>query len=247
VRRHTPNCAFVAEEQKRLLGLLGHLDARVISAALEPFATEERRERFRTVFAKRVGSVAVLMDAPHDPHNGAAVLRSCDAFGVQHLHVIERSEGFLAARTVARGSEQWVDAHTYKTTAEAVAALERSGHELIATHPNGELTPSDLRGIPRLALVLGNERDGIHAELYAACRRSVRIDMRGFAESLNVSVTAAILLLHAVEGRPGDLSDDERAYLYARSLVLSVPHAAEILAQKIGLSLDGVAATSGEP
>ena len=237
MRRHTPNCAFVAEEQRKLLAALRGLDTDAVAATLEPFATPERRARFRTVFDARLDSITVLMDAPHDPHNGAAVLRSCDAFGIQRLHVVERFEGFLASRTVARGSEQWVDARTYKTTAEAVAELERSGHELIATHTDGDIEPADLSAMPRFALVLGNERDGIQAELFAACRRAVRIPMRGFAESLNVSVTAAILLHHAVRGRPGDLPPAERSYQYARALIMSVPHAAEILNAKMGLSL----------
>jgi tRNA (guanosine-2'-O-)-methyltransferase len=78
--------------------------------------------------------------------------------------------------------------------------------------------------------VSSHERTGIARELRAACQHSVRIPMRGFAESLNVSVTAAILLPHATWGRPGDLSPDERALLYARALVLTVTHAPEILA-----------------
>jgi tRNA (guanosine-2'-O-)-methyltransferase len=77
--------------------------------------------------------------------------------------------------------------------------------------------------------VLGNEREGIHDELRAACELSVRVPMRGFAESLNVSATAAILLEHATLGRPGDLADEERCLLYARALVSSIPHALDIL------------------
>ena len=194
--------------------------------------TSERRERLRAVFAARLDALTVVMDAPHDPHNGAAVLRSCDAFGVQRLHVVERLETFLAARTVARGSERWVDVCTHRTAANAITALRASGHELVATHPAGELSPNDLASIPRLALVLGNERDGIEAELTAACARTVRIPMRGFVESLNVSVTAAILLEHASAGREGDLAEEERDRLYARALVVTIPHAPEILAAR---------------
>src|SRR5262249_61327237 len=110
--------------------------------------------------------------------------------------------------------------------------LARSGHELVATHPDGELSPTDLASIPRLCLVLGNERDGIHEELRGACKKSVRIPMRGFAESLNVSVTAAILLQHATAGRPADLGEEEQQLLYARALILTIPHAPEILLAK---------------
>jgi tRNA (guanosine-2'-O-)-methyltransferase len=232
MRRSTQNCSPVAVEQRRLLAQLADHDHVQLARELEPFITDARRERLKGVFSRRVDSVAVLMDAPYDPHNGAAVIRSCDAFGVQRLHVIERYETFLASSTVSRGSERWVDVRTYKATDDALRVLEASGHELIGTHPDGELEPDDLASIPRVAVVLGNERDGIHAELTAACKRTVRIPMRGFAESLNVSVTAAILLERATRGRPGDLSEEERAMLYARALVLTIPHAPEILAAR---------------
>jgi tRNA (guanosine-2'-O-)-methyltransferase len=238
MRRRTPNSIFVEQAQRRLLARLAELDQHAIVRELDPFLTPERRARFEAVFSQRLDSVTVLMDAPYDPHNGAAVLRSCDAFGVHRLHVVERAGiEFLAARQVARGSEQWVHVRTYADSQGALDALAATGHELVATHPGGELNPEDLRHIPKVCLVLGNERDGIHHELSRACRRSVRVPMRGFAESLNVSVTAAILLQHATTGRAGDLSDAERLFLHARAMVLTIDHAAEILLAK-GIELD---------
>lgn len=241
MRRTTPNLAYIAEQRDALLASLRELDTGAIAAVLEEFVTPERRARLNDVFNARLESVTVLMDAPHDPHNGAAVLRSCDAFGVHRLHVVERLERFLAARTVARGAERWVDVQTYAGSEAAIEALQASGHELIATHPQGTLTPADLGRIPKLALVLGNERDGIHESLVRACKASVRISMRGFVESLNVSVTAAILLQHATEGRPGDLTEADRKALYARALILTVPHVGEVLAAR-GISLPLAAA-----
>lgn len=232
MRRSTPGCSPVAVAQRKLLAALSTLDVVEIARELEPFVKPERAARLRAVFAARLDAVTLLLDAPHDPHNGAAVLRSCDAFGLQRLHVVERIETFLASTTVARGSERWVDVRTYPRPGEAVEALRASGHQLIATHPRGDLEPRDLGSIPRLALVLGNERHGIHPELEAACAHSVSVPMRGFAESLNVSVTGAILLQHATSGRPGDLPEGEQALLYARALVLTVPHAPEILAAR---------------
>jgi tRNA (guanosine-2'-O-)-methyltransferase len=229
VRRSTPNCAFVAQEQQKLLAALEGLDAGRVARVLEEFVTDERRRRLRAVFASRLDAVTVVMDAPHDPHNGAAVIRSCDAFGVRRLHIVERVEPFLASNTVARGSERWVDVKTHATPEAAIDELRAAGYELVATHTEGHLVPSDLGKLPRVALVFGNERDGIHDALLAACPRSVRIPMRGFAESLNVSVTAAILLQHATEGRPGDLTEREQLLAYVRALVLTVPHAPDIL------------------
>lgn len=232
MRRTTPDCSYVARNRDRLIAALAQVDVAAVTATLEVFVTSERIARLRGVFAARLDGVTVVMDAPHDPHNGAAVLRSCDAFGVRRLHVVERREGFLSSNTVSRGAERWVEAVPYRTASAAIAAIRASGHELVATHPAGELRPDDLPGIPRLALLLGNEHDGIHEELHAACQRSVRIPMRGFVESLNVSVTAAILLQQATEGRSGDLPEEEQMRLYARALILTVPHAAEILLHK---------------
>ncbi len=230
MRRRTPHALLVEQAQRTLLARLADLDQQAIVRLLDPFLTPERRARFDAVFSSRLDSVTVLMDAPYDPHNGAAVLRSCDAFGVQRLHVVERGGiGFLAVRQVARGSEQWVHVRTYPGSQGALDALQASGHELVATHPQGELLPEDLKNIPRVCLVLGNERNGIHEELSRVCRRSVRVPMCGFVESLNVSVTGAILMQHATTGRSGDLSEAERLLLHARAMVLTIDHAAEIL------------------
>jgi len=204
--------------------------ARVVEA-LEPFVTERRRMRIQQVIAQRLGSVQVIFDAPHDPHNGAAMVRSCEAFGVQFLHVIERKERFLVAGSVARSSEQWVDVICHKEVSGAIAAARAAQLELVAAHPDGELVPADLAHLGRVAIVMGNERDGIADDLMRACPHRVRVPMRGFVESLNVSVTAAILLSAATGGRRGDLDEDARVRLYARGLYLSVPKAREILAE----------------
>ena len=200
-----------------------------IIEVLEPLVIERRRQRILEVTQKRLASVTVLMDAPHDPHNGAAVLRTCDALGVQHVHVVRRDDTFLIAGGVAKGSQRWVSLHVHTTPEQAVEALERSGFELIATHPHGDLTPSDLGGVRRLALVLGNEHDGIGEALTRAARRSVRIPMRGYVESLNVSVSAAILLSSATAGRPGDLEPWEQRLHYAKGLFQSVNRGADVL------------------
>jgi tRNA (guanosine-2'-O-)-methyltransferase len=206
------------------------VDPAIAVRMLEPLVTDERRARLQRVVSNRLDAVTVLMDAPHDPHNGGAVIRSCDAFGVQRLHIVERSEPFLVASTVASGTEKWVDVHRYRTAEAALENLVHRGHELIATDPGGDLRPEDLCTIARPALVIGNERQGIAADLRARCTRAVRVPMRGFVDSLNLSVCAAILLQAAVSGRSGDLSDAERVRLYARGLFLTVPRAgAELL------------------
>ncbi len=184
------------------------------------------------IIAQRLDAVSVLLDAPHDPHNGAAILRSADAFGVQQVHVVPREEEFQVSAGVAKGTERWVDVVEHPDPTTASRRLLDAGYELVATHPAGELLPADLRRIERVCLVLGNEHDGICAPLRAVVGRSVRIPMRGFVESLNVSVSAAILLHAATEGRAGDLDPNRRRELYAQGLYRTVTRAAEILAAR---------------
>lgn len=194
----------------------------------EPMVTDARRARLLEVLDGRLTAVTVVLDAPHDPHNGAAILRTCEALGVQQIHVIPREEEFLAARVVSKGSEQWLDITRHASASSALRALKARGYVLIGTHPRGELLPEALREIPRVAVVLGNEHAGISEELERAMDARVRVPMRGFVESLNVSVSAAVLLAHATSGRTGDLTAAERSSVYARWLLQTVPRSQEI-------------------
>jgi tRNA (guanosine-2'-O-)-methyltransferase len=206
-------------------------DPERVVRVLEPLVTEERRARLQEVIARRLASVAVVLDGPYDPHNGAAVVRSCEAFGVQKVHVVELPGfPFTVARSVSRGAQKWVDLVRHREPASVLAWARERGMPLVGTHPEGELTPEELSKMPRIALVLGNEREGIREEIARACDARVRVPMRGFVESLNVSVTAAILVHAATLGRPGDLDEASRRRLYARGLYLTVPKAEEILA-----------------
>lgn len=202
--------------------------ARIIEQ-LEPLVLPRRRERLAEVIASRLGSVTLLLDELSDPHNRAAIVRSCDAFGVQQLHALQPGHQFSVHHGVAAGTERWVDVNSHAAPGAALEQLRSRGFELIQTRPDGDLRPEELAEIPRLALILGNEHRGIDEIFARGASRSVRIPMRGFVESLNVSVSAAVLLAAATRGRSGDLSPRSRQHLYARALFCSVPRAAEVL------------------
>ena len=229
MRRKSEGVIPESERIERRIADADALDPARIVRVLDTMVSDRRRARLREVIDQRLASVAVLFDAPYDPHNGAAVIRSCDAFGVQKLYVVERDRSFLLSKPVARGAEKWLDVATTRDPAVALAAVRAAGMELVATHPEGELLPEDLASIPRIAVVLGNERDGIREALAAACTKRVRVPMRGFIDSLNVSVTAAIVLRAATANRPGDLDEATKLRLYARGLYLTVQNAAAIL------------------
>ncbi len=206
-----------------------------VGRVLEPLVGDPRRERLRTVIGARLGSVSVAFDGPYDPHNGSAIVRSCEAFGVQHLHIVERpGTPFLAARSVARGSQKWIDLTCHADEGSLLAWAREARMPMVGAHPEGELTPDGLADLPRVAIVVGNERDGIRDSVAQACTARVRVPMRGFVESLNVSVTAAILLHAATRGRAGDLDATARLRLYARGLVFSVTRATDMLRVALG-------------
>src|SRR5688572_19892649 len=114
-------------------------------------ALERRKQRFDAVIAARIESVTLLLDELYDPHNRAAIVRSCDAFGVQELHTLQREGDFAVHNGVAKGSEHWVDVYRHRSPAAALERLRASGYELVATAPHGELEPPDLAAIPRVA------------------------------------------------------------------------------------------------
>jgi tRNA (guanosine-2'-O-)-methyltransferase len=143
-------------------------------------------------------------------------------------HHVEEG-GHEVGRKVSQGTERWVEVLLHPTPEEAIHALTQQSFTLVATHPKGELLPEDLPGIERLCLVVGNEHDGISQALVGAAASTVRVPMRGFVESLNLSVACALLLRAATLGRPADLDAAERRLLYAAGLVRSVPRAEEIL------------------
>jgi tRNA (guanosine-2'-O-)-methyltransferase len=229
VRRNTPGNIDASELLPPKIRRAEAHDAASLIRKLEPLVLERRRERMKEVIAKRLASVTVMFDSPYDPHNGAAIVRSCEAFGVQSLHVIERTAKFLVAPSVARGAEKWVDVNAYPSPEPALAAVKNRHFKLVAAHPDGELVPSDLSKMERVCIVLGNERSGIGADLLHVCDARVRVPMRGFIESLNVSVTAAILLAAATEGRKGDLPERDQQRLYARGLYFSVERVETVL------------------
>ena len=156
------------------------------------------------------------------------MLRSCDAFGVQRVHVVPGPHGFLAARAVTKGAHRWLDVLRHSRGDACVASLRREGFTVLYASMEGERRPAELAQIPKVAVVFGNEHRGPSQEVRAACDGGFAIPMRGFVDSLNVSVAAAITLFAATTG--GDLDEAERRTLTARYLMQSVRDAARIIA-----------------
>jgi tRNA (guanosine-2'-O-)-methyltransferase len=205
--------------------------ASVVVAALSPLVTEARLARMQHVVANRTKSVVVVLEDLTDPHNGSAVMRSADAFGVQEVHVVPSQHGFSATRTVSKGAHKWLTVTRHRSTPACVEALHARGFEVLVAAMDGALTPEDVAKRRKVALVFGNEHRGASEAMREGADGTFAIPMVGFVESLNVSVAAAVTLYTATRGRGGDLDDAEREGLLARYLFDSVRDAARVVAE----------------
>jgi tRNA (guanosine-2'-O-)-methyltransferase len=168
--------------------------------------TPQRRQRIEQVARARQPGVVVLEDV-HDPHNAAAVLRSCDAFGIQKVHfVFVKTVPYNPAKVgkvSSSSANQWLDFEIHHSTADGLARVRAEGYTSIATvlRPDTEsVFEADLTG-PPIAWWFGNEHRGLSEEAVLGADRRIAIPMRGMVESLNISVTAATLLFEMTRQR----------------------------------------------
>lgn len=200
---------------------------------LSPLVTEARRARMEAVVAERTRSLVPVLEDLADPHNGAAVLRSADAFGCHEVHVIEERNPFAVSHRVTRGTHRWLEIVRHRSTEACLAALAARGYQVFVAAMDGELTPEDLAKVPKAAVVFGNEHKGASQAVRAAAAGTYAIPMVGFVESLNVSVASAITLYVASRGRHGDLDEAERTEICARFLLASVRDAERIVRERV--------------
>ncbi len=199
-----------------------------ICRALAPILTAERIARIEAVLAARLGSVAAAVEDTYDPHNAAATIRTSEALGLQDLHVIEPGERFSATKGVTRGAHRWIDLHRWPGAAAAVAALRERGFAVHAAVPDRAVSIEDVDVSRPIAVVFGNEHDGLTAGAIAACDGAVTVPMFGFTESYNLSVTVGLAMSRlavrrrAHLGAPGDLAPERRARLRARWYALRI-------------------------
>ncbi|HSZ82150.1 MAG TPA: RNA methyltransferase [Polyangia bacterium] len=212
-------------------------DPTSVCAALAPLLLEERRARIDAAVAARLGGLRVVIENLHDPHNGAAVLRSAEAFGIQRVEVIESFEPFRFSSTVTQGCEKWLDVLRHKTLDAAVANLRRDGFVIYAAVPGAEASVEDLNFSRPAAVMVGNEHEGLTGAAIDAADRVFSIPMAGMTTSLNLSVATAVIASRAAALRrralraEGDLDADARLALRARFYAASVRGAEAVVAR----------------
>jgi tRNA (guanosine-2'-O-)-methyltransferase len=201
---------------------------------LSTFISEKRKQRFDGVISHRTDHLRIVLENMYQAHNASAVLRSCDCFGIQHVHFIENRNTLRISDDVAMGSSNWLTIHRHNKQAEntvaALMELKQKGYRLVATSPHqNDRLITELPVDQKMALVFGTEIDGISQDVIRLADDFVRIPMYGFTESFNVSVCAALCMYELTkrirENVPGFLlSQEERTDVYFEWLRTSVEH-----------------------
>lgn len=169
---------------------------------LEAFTLDERKQQLREVVKQRTRYITVVLENIYQTQNANAVLRSCDCFGIQDVHIIENDNSFNINPQVVRGATKWLHLHRYNeqanNTRSALKQLKKEGYRIVATSPHRNdvnLNDFDItKG--KTAFVFGNEKRGISDIVLEEADEFMKIPMYGFSESLNISVSAAIILQH---------------------------------------------------
>lgn len=167
--------------------------------ALYQIITPEKIEKFDRIASERTRHITVAVENLFQEHNASAVIRSCDCFGIQDVHIIEKNNRFNVNRDIALGASQWIN-HTHYTdllfpTTKCIEKLKESGYKIVATTPHtNAYSINDLPISEPIALFFGTEHTGLSEKALELSDYQVKIPMVGFTESFNISVSAAITI-----------------------------------------------------
>ena len=169
------------------------------ASALKKFVTEERWERFNRVLDRRTHYITVVFDHLHKPDNISACLRTCEANGIQDIHIVSENNTFPINRKITQGSHHWLSLHSHTSTPSCLSFLKEKGFLLASTSLSKEAIM--LEEIPLsqpVALIFGNELEGISKEVDSMADINFYIPMHGFVQSFNVSVALALSVYSTV-------------------------------------------------
>lgn len=162
---------------------------------LETILTKNRKEKFLKVLESRTKHFTVVVEDVFQMHNASAVMRSCEVFGIQELNVIEQRYGKSIDKEIAMGAQKWVDINSFDNASNCIDTLKNKGYQIIATTPHEDECLLEGFDITKpSALFFGTEKEGLSEEILQKADGFLKIPMVGFTESLNISVSAAIII-----------------------------------------------------
>lgn len=171
---------------------------------LSEFISERRRDLFLQVLERRTRYITVVLEDIYQSHNASAVIRSCECFGIQNVHIVENRNEYRINPDVVLGANKWLDLKRYRekefNTPEALEKLRKEGYRIVATTTREGSTALEEFELNkgRLALFFGTELTGLSREVLDEADESIRIPMYGFTDSFNLSVSAAVILHHLI-------------------------------------------------
>lgn len=162
--------------------------------------TPERKKKIQAVLNKRQNNITVVLENVFDPHNISAVMRSCDAIGMQELYVLNTRlpPHKRWGPKSSSSAHKWLSIHQFTDAGKCFEMLRMKYQKILATHL-GEQSVSlyDIDFTGRIALVFGNEHDGVSADIRALADGNFIIPQVGMIQSLNISVACAVSLYEA--------------------------------------------------
>lgn len=205
---------------------------KILSQYLRGFITEERNARLLEVLENRTRHFTIVLEDLYQTQNISAVMRTCECYGVQDVHIIEKENEFIIHSAISMGANKWLSLHNYKNepgnVLKCAENLKKNGYTLVATLPaEDSVFIQDLPVEEKTAFFFGTELTGLSEEAIAVCDRAVKIPMYGFTESFNISNSVAILVSNRVEqlhrsAVQWKLSEDEKTELYFEWLCKSI-------------------------
>jgi tRNA (guanosine-2'-O-)-methyltransferase len=169
---------------------------------LSGFISDNKKNLFQNNIEHRTKYMTVVLEDIFQSHNASAVMRSCDCFGVQDIHVIENENEYLINPDVAMGSTKWITLNKYNkeknNTVDCIRELKKKGYRIVGTTPHSKSCALEDFDITKgkFALLFGSEEPGLSKIAMDECDEFINIPMFGFTESFNISVSAAICLHH---------------------------------------------------
>jgi len=165
--------------------------------------TPERIAKVERVLAQRQADLRVVLEGVTIAHNASAVIRTCDAAGVLHLDLVSPNPELLRFNeAISTRADKWLEIAVHPTPAACLEPLKKAGFEIVATHLQRDAVPYTEVDLARpVALVFGSEAEGISEDCLTFADRVVRIPMLGMVQSLNLSVSVAVMLYEALRQR----------------------------------------------
>jgi len=169
--------------------------------------TDERRQKFEHVASKRQSNFAVVLENIHDEHNIGAILRSCEAVGVYNVYIINTDPRLQNKKkykelSTSKGALKWMDTRIYFDLKEGMNDVCKNYKRVLTTHLSEDaISIYDTDLTDSVALVFGNEHEGITDEMLSYADANIRIPQVGLVQSLNVSVAAAVSLFEMMRQR----------------------------------------------